>query len=694
MKGLRRFFSRLTSWATTQRSDERLQAEIEEHLALQASENLRAGLSPVEARRQAALKFGAIEAMKERYREQRGLPSVERLVQDIRYALRRLRMAPGFTAATVLTLALGIGATTSVFTLVHAVLLKSLPVANPGELYRLGKENRCCYLGGYSQDKEFSLVSYDLYKYLRDNTTGFTELAAFPSTQLLFGVRRAGNPEGAQSYPGEFVSGNYFATFGLRPHAGRLLTPADDDPGAPPVAVMSYRLWQQRYGADPSIIGSIFNVNDKPFAVVGITPPGFFGETLRSAPPDFFLPLTTEPLVQTDTDLGKYDTHWLELIGRIQPGAVPASIEAQMRVELKQWLRSHWGEMSAGDRARFPEQTLFLSPGGSGITSLRQQYEQWLLILMARYGIRAADRLRQRRQSHARARHGTAAADFVEHGAGRASVARRKAAAHREPVAFPGRRRRRHCDRVCRYASDSAARVPRDAWIRGHSHRRVAFAAGAAVRFPHVACDRSCLRHCSRLDGRSGPSGRGAPRFRSRHGSRRLAFKKNTRRRPGCALAGVAVGRRDAHGGLAESREPTLRIRAGCAPGGGDESQAWRLPCRAALASVQAHPRFGRRHSRRDFRCSVPLLASARGLGFRCLGRWPAGSGSQAGQFVGVEPGDTRVLRGYWNPYPQGPRHLRAGYGDIAESRRRQRGIRAQVFWRRRSDREALRPEG
>ena len=174
MKGLRRFFSRLASWATTQWSDERLQAEIEEHLALQASENLRAGLSPAEARRQAALKFGAIEAMKERYREQRGLPSVERLVQDIRYALRRLRMAPGFTAATVLTLALGIGATTSVFTLVNAVLLKSLPVANAGELYRLGRENRCCYLGGYSQDKEFSLVSYDLYKYLRDNTTGFT----------------------------------------------------------------------------------------------------------------------------------------------------------------------------------------------------------------------------------------------------------------------------------------------------------------------------------------------------------------------------------------------------------------------------------------------------------------------------------------------------------------------------------------
>src|SRR5206468_10851478 len=111
--------------------------------------------------------------MKESYRDQRGLPFLETLIQDTRQALRRLRMAPAFTIATILTLALGIGATTSIFTLVHAVLLKSLPVANPGELYRLGREARCCYLGGYSQEKEFSLVSYELYKHLRDNTKGF-----------------------------------------------------------------------------------------------------------------------------------------------------------------------------------------------------------------------------------------------------------------------------------------------------------------------------------------------------------------------------------------------------------------------------------------------------------------------------------------------------------------------------------------
>jgi predicted permease len=369
-----------------QPDEDRLQLEIEEHLALQTAENRRAGLSAIEARRQAVLKFGAVESMRESYREQKGLPFMETLAQDTRQALRRLRKSPAFTTTAVLTLALGIGATTSIFTLVHAVLLKSLPVANPKELYRLGKEARCCYEGGYSQEKEFSLVSYELYKYFRDNTKGFSELAAFQASQPQFGVRRASGRDAAQSYPGEFVSGNYFSMFGIGAYAGRALTPRDDRAGASLAAVMSYRLWQERYGADRSVIGSVFDINEKPFTVVGIAPPGFFGDTLRNNPPDFFLPLSSEPMVETDSDLNKYDTHWLDLIGRIQPGAAPASIEAEMRIELKRWLRSHWGEMSANERARFPAQTLFLRAGGAGITSMRETYEHWLQILMMASG--------------------------------------------------------------------------------------------------------------------------------------------------------------------------------------------------------------------------------------------------------------------------------------------------------------------
>ena len=353
-----------------------MRTEIEEHLALQTADNVRAGLAPDEARRQAVLKFGSLEAMRENCRDQQRLPFLETLVQDTRLALRRLRKAPAFTVTTVLTLALGIGGTTSIFTLVYAVIYKSLAVANPNELYRLGKETRCCYWNGYSQDREYSLVSYELYKQFRNNTKGFTELAAFSASETLLGVRRQGSFKRAQSYPGELVSGNYFGMFGITAYAGRTLTGQDDRANAPPVAVMSYRLWQREYGSDPSIIGSVFDLNKKPFTVVGIAPPGFFGDTLRSDPPDFYLPLS-----ENRDDLNKPDLHWLELIGRIKPTATPASLQTQMRIELKHWLRSHWGEMRAKDRARFSSQTLFLSPGGAGITSMREEYEHWLQIL-------------------------------------------------------------------------------------------------------------------------------------------------------------------------------------------------------------------------------------------------------------------------------------------------------------------------
>ena len=380
---LRRFFRRLRSWSGAGRDDERLRAEIEEHLEAQIEENLRAGMTPAEARRQAHVKFGPLESLRESWADERSLPQLEMLTEDTRHAFRRLRKSPAFTITTVLTLALGIGSITAIFTLVHTVILSSLAVAKPGELWRLGKEARCCYFGGYSQEKEFSLVSYELYRHFRDNTKGFTELAAFSASEQLLGIRRAGSPAPVESDPGEFVSGNYFTMFGLRPYAGRLLASSDDRPNAAPVAVMSYRLWQQSYGGDPSVIGAVFNLDQKPFTIVGITPPAFFGDTLRANPPDFFLPLNTEPYLESDTDLNTPDNHWLELIGRIAPGAAPQSIEAQMRIELNQWLRSHWGDMSANDRAKLAQQTVFLRPGGAGISAMREQFEHWLRILMA-----------------------------------------------------------------------------------------------------------------------------------------------------------------------------------------------------------------------------------------------------------------------------------------------------------------------
>src|ERR1700734_1796007 len=234
-------------------------------------------------------------------------------MKDIRYALRQFAHAPIFTVTAVLTLALGIGATTAIFTLVHAVLLNSLPVAKPSELVRIGDRENCCVNGGLQDD--WSLFSYDKYKTFRDNTEGFSELAAFQSGGDLIGVRRSGTSQPAQSMRSEYVSGNYFTMFGIGPYAGRVFTPDDDRKGADPVVVISYRAWQQKYGGDRSVVGSSFSFNGQPFTVVGIAPPGYFGDRLQE-PPAFWIPVSLEPLVNGPNAILDFPQQdWLDVIG-------------------------------------------------------------------------------------------------------------------------------------------------------------------------------------------------------------------------------------------------------------------------------------------------------------------------------------------------------------------------------------------
>src|SRR5215472_5819515 len=205
------------------------------------------------------------------------------LMQDLRYGFRRLRQSPGFAFVCVITLALGIGANTAIFTLVDTVMLKSLPVASPGELYRLGDNANCCVNGGFQGD--WSLYSYPLYQQVRDHTPEFSQLAAFQATTTDLSVRRSGARGAAEPFVGEFISGNYFSTFGLGAFAGRVITPEDDKPGSAPVTVMSYRAWQQHYGGDPSVVGATVTINTVPYSVAGIAPPGFFGDQVRADPP-------------------------------------------------------------------------------------------------------------------------------------------------------------------------------------------------------------------------------------------------------------------------------------------------------------------------------------------------------------------------------------------------------------------------
>jgi predicted permease len=304
------------------------------------------------------------------------------MVEDIRYALRQFLKTPGFTITAILTLALGIGATTAIFTLIHAVLLKSLPVARPSELIRIGDTENCCINGGMQDD--WSLFSTEQYREFRDHTPGFSNLAAFQAGRTQIGVRRQGSNNGAEPFGGEFVSGNAFDTFGLTAWMGRLLRPSDDVKGAPPVAAISYRTWQQKFGSDPSVVGASFLINGQSFTVVGITPPGFFGERLTSDPASFFIPLADSPMVQGGgfNVLDSPELDWLNLIGRLEPGANTKRMEAQLQVELRQFLLSPASKLEKRDANLVPKQTLHLAPGGGGVQQMQDDFKDGLHLLM------------------------------------------------------------------------------------------------------------------------------------------------------------------------------------------------------------------------------------------------------------------------------------------------------------------------
>ena len=374
-----------------------LDEELRAHLEQQVQKYFRSGLPREEATRRARLEFGGLEQVKEECRDARGVNFLETLFRDVRYAGRVFRRNPGFTIVAVLTLALGIGANTAIFTLVDAVMLKSLPVANPQQLYRLGDTDNCCEMTGLQGS--FVLYSYPLYEQLRDHTPEFSELAAFTPFLTTLAVRRGGSSGPAEPYLGELVSANYFAMFGIRDFTGRVLTPRDDKPGSPPVAVMSYYSWQQHFGLDPSVIGSTFVIDQVPYTVVGIAPPKFYGDTLRSDPPDFWLPLGTEPaLNRQNSAFKRANIEWLYSIGRLKPGAKAGSVESHLTVALQQWLwQTGWAGASPqlrsnlalveGYRRKIARQHIHLTAAGAGIDKMQTDYASGLRLLVIVAGL-------------------------------------------------------------------------------------------------------------------------------------------------------------------------------------------------------------------------------------------------------------------------------------------------------------------
>lgn len=306
------------------------------------------------------------------------------LFQDVRFALRQLRKSLGFAATVLLTLALGIGANVAIFTLINVVLLQRLPVANPASLVRVGDQNVCCVNSGLMTSGDYSLFSTDTYTQLRKNNPEFEELAAMEAgfSYRPITVRGGGNSVDSRSLMGEFVSGNYFRTFGLRPAWGRVLSDADDVEGAPMTMVVSYRAWQNEYGGGASIVGSTFWVNTMPVTIIGVAPEGFYGDRLSSTPPDFFLPIESMPSLMNSAYVHSPETEWLYIIGRVKPGVALPGLQQKLSAQVRQIFGQQREFMTADGKAVLPRVHVVLTPGGAGIQAMQEGYSSQLRLLM------------------------------------------------------------------------------------------------------------------------------------------------------------------------------------------------------------------------------------------------------------------------------------------------------------------------
>ena len=313
---------------------------------------------------------------------------MQELLSNLRYAVRQFRRSPVFTVAAVLTMALGIGGTTAIFTLIHAVMLRSLPVTDPGRLYRVGEGDDCCVEGG-PQDR-WGFYSFPLYERLKAETPEFEEVAAFQAGGGLQSVRRQSESV-ASPLRSEYVTGNYFSMLGVRAFGGRVFTPDDDTPSAAPALVLSHRAWQTRYGSDPSVVGSTFIVEGHPFTVIGVAPPGFFGETLRSDPPDIWIPVHQEPLIDGQGALLHQSVAaWLRMIGRLRPGASIAGMAPRLTGVLRQWMQYDSGypaNWMPEVIRMLPKQVINVVPAGAGVAEMKEEYGRSLQILLSVCGL-------------------------------------------------------------------------------------------------------------------------------------------------------------------------------------------------------------------------------------------------------------------------------------------------------------------
>jgi predicted permease len=323
MRRLRGWLLRLGGLFARERHERDLSAEMESHLQMHIEDNLRAGMSVVEARREALMKLGGVEQTKEFYRQRRGLPLLETVFQDLRFAARMLLKNPGFTALAVTIMALGIGANTVIFSLVDVVLFRPLPIAKPSEIVRLAS-------GRTRGEARSGFVSFADYLLYRDHADAFSSMASYLDR---LPVNVSAGKLGSERIDAGMITGNYFQTLGIRAALGRVIVPEDDNPGAAPVVMLSRDFWRRRFSADANVLGATVIVDGQQFTIVGITPSGFGGVSFENLP-EIWLPMSQafqiDPLLRSQIPLRSESFSPFAVVARLKPGI---SIE-QAQVQL------------------------------------------------------------------------------------------------------------------------------------------------------------------------------------------------------------------------------------------------------------------------------------------------------------------------------------------------------------------------
>jgi predicted permease len=364
--------------------DRDLEEEMRFHLALAKSRHEARGRAADEARAAAQREFGNVTRFQEVCRDMWTFVAFENLWQDLRFASRMLAKQPGFTAMAILSLGLGIGANTAVFTLMNDLLLKDLPVDDPEHLVAIGNGESIGVMVGLSG--KIDIFPYDFFRGVESQREPFRGTAAYGTFTVRVATRQGGASAGpAEQAFGQLVSGNFFHVVGAHTIAGRAIEPSDDaEPGRGTVVVISYDYWQRRFAGDPGAIGRTIVMNQTPLTVIGVAQPRFYGVALESSPPDMWLPLTMQPQVmQQHSFLTPGGPYWLHMVGRLRPGVSMAQAQEWMTLRMQRYMLQAEGTSIATDRREdIAKSSVELIQGGHGVSTIRGRYAGAVVALM------------------------------------------------------------------------------------------------------------------------------------------------------------------------------------------------------------------------------------------------------------------------------------------------------------------------